>query len=227
MNTIYKYSLLLILIFLPLSQSLAQQKNILNIGIYYGIKDTYPQLSARLKRAAAGVGITLLFTDKLPAQRSLTMAANGSLDGDIIRQPYAVEGLNTLLQVGVPLARFEHWVWVLKDKECPKSEADLSTLKPVGVLGFKYYDFVYRQSKVGFEQVNRFGAMAKMLKLERADYTIGQRSAIAHLKKLTDIKLKTCFKRPLISLNGYLYIHEKHKALIPKLEQAFKPLAEY
>ncbi len=155
------------------------------------------------------------------------MAANGSLDGDILRQPHAVEGLTTLLPVNVPLARFEHWVWILKDKKCPKNEAALSELKPIGILGLKYYDFAYRQSKVGFEQVNHFDVMVKMLKLERADYTIGLDSTIAYLKKNTSIELKACFKQPLASLNGYLYVHEKHKALIPKLERAFKALAEY
>ncbi len=51
MNTLYKYPLLFILMLLPLSQSLAQQQSILNIGTYHGIKASYPQLATRLKLA--------------------------------------------------------------------------------------------------------------------------------------------------------------------------------
>ncbi len=135
--------------------------------------------------------------------------------------------MNSLIQINVPLARFEYWVWVIESNACPKSEGELEKLKPIGILGLKYFDLIFRQSKVGFEQVSNIKSMAKMLDLGRADFTIAIKAAATQLSERTGIRFKSCFKRPFISLNGYMYLNEKYKALAPKLEQAFKPLAEY
>jgi len=210
------------------NQNLSAQPPVtLNIGVYQGFDTTYPDLLGRLKQTAASRGIQLNYKLNLPANRSLMSAANGNLDGDILRQPFAVEGLTSLVQVNVPLARFEFWVWVLANGHCPPSEAELVNFKPVGLLGIKYFDLVYRHSKVGFEQVTGIPAMAKMLKLGRADYSLAGLKSIEFISKSSGIKFKTCFRRPHISLDGFIYLHLKHQALVPLLEEAFKPLARH
>ncbi len=210
-----------------LSKSLSAEPPVsLTLGVYQGFTKTYPDLLENLKKAAASQGIALNYKHNLPANRSLMSAANGNLDGDILRQPFAVQGMPSLVQVNVPLQRFEFWVWVLADNHCPTSEADLFNFKPVGLLGIKYFDLVYRLSRVGFEQVTGIPALAKMLKLGRADYSLAGLKSIDLISKGTDIKFKTCFDRPYISLDGFMYLHIKHQALVPLLESAFKPLAQ-
>ena len=215
------------LIFILNKHLLAQPPVSLTLGVYQGFTQTYPNLLPRLKEAAASKGINLNYKYDLPANRSLMSAANGNLDGDILRQPFAVEGLPSLVQVNVPLERFEFWVWVLADNHCPASEADLVNFKPVGLLGMKFFDLAYRQSKVGFEQVTGIPAMAKMLKLGRADYSLAGLKSIDLISENSGIKFKTCFDRPHISLDGFMYLHIKHQALVPLLEAAFKPLAHH
>ncbi len=211
-----------------LNQKLSAQPPVsLTLGVYQGFTETYPNLLPQLKKAAASQGINLNYKHNLPANRSLMSAANGNLDGDILRQPFAVEGLPSLVQVNVPLARFEFWVWVLANSHCPPSEAELVNFKPVGLLGIKYFDLVYRHSKVGFEQVTGIPAMAKMLKLGRADYSLAGLRTIELISKSSGVKLKPCFQRPYISLDGFMYLHRKHQALVPLLEAAFKPLARH
>jgi len=213
---------------LIISKNLSAQPPVsLTLGVYQGFTETYPALLPKLKQAAASQGINLNYKHQLPANRSLMSAANGNLDGDILRQPFAVRGLPSLVQVNVPLARFEFWVWVLAHNHCPASEADLVNFKPVGLLGIKYFDLLYRQSKVGFEQVTGIPAMAKMLKLGRADYSLAGLRSIELISKNSGIKFKSCFQRPYISLDGFMYLHIKHQALVPLLEAAFKPLARH
>lgn len=221
-------TLFFILLLVPYSFSFGDTHNFpqmsLTLGVYKGIEKIYPHLLPTLKKAAAGQNINIQYKLNLPPSRSLISAANGNIGGDILRQPFAVEGLPSLIQVGVPIQRIKYWIWVLKTRSCPASEAQLSQLKPVGLLGLKFFDLIYRQSKVGFEQVNSIKALANMLKLERADFSMGQKESVAYISALTGIAFKTCFPRPFISLDGFMYLNKKHQALVPLLEQAFKTL---
>lgn len=210
---------------MSIHQVAANESEKLSIGLYRGISDSLPHLMSKVQAAAATKGIEITYTEELPAQRTLIWAASGEIDGDIIRQPYAVEGLGSLIQVDVPLSRFEYWVWVLGSSQCPESESALSSLKPVGMLGIKYFDFAYRLSQVGFEQVNTPMAVAQMIQKGRADYSLGLKSTLQMLSAKSGVKFKACFKRPLISINGYMYLHQKNKRLVPLLEQAFKSIA--
>lgn len=196
----------------------------LNIGVYQGFNASHPNVKKDMFNALKKEGVHVTFTQELPAQRSLMSAAQGGLDGDILRQSAATESLPSLLQVPVPLKRFQYWVWIKASKACPGSVRDLPNLKPIGILGIKYFDFAYNQSNVGFEQVTSLKTLADMLKLERADYSIADIKSARQLSTSTGIQLTQCFKRPLVSTYGFLYVHEKHRALIPTLEKALMPL---
>lgn len=223
MNLIYIFMLSTGLLFSQISLTYAGNSE-LKIGVYLGFTTSLPGMQKKMSDALNIEGIKVKFTHELPAQRSLILASQGILDGDILRQSYATEDLPSLLQVSVPLQRFEYWVWIESSNECPRASGDLPNLKPVGILGLKYFDFAYKQSNVGFEQVTSLKALADMMRLKRADYSIAGISAARQLSKLTGIQLKQCFKRPLISTYGFLYVNEKHRKLIPKLEKALSPL---
>jgi len=207
-----------------LAGSAAEAEKVLRIGSYSGAEFMWPEQVQWIAAAAEQLGYRLEFVS-LPPERSLSMAASGRIDGDFFRQPLAVTNYHSLMPVEVPLETLDYWLYQRADRVCPKNAGEVKTLKPVGVLGHKYFDFFYKISEVGFEQVASFDAGIKMLKVGRADY-------LAFIKDPRSLKagerlgvtLKTCLTRPLLSLDGYLYLHEKHKDLIPEFEAVLSTL---
>jgi len=107
------------------------------------------------------------------------------------------------------------------------NESDVKDLKPVGVLGIKYFDQIYSLSDVGFEQVSTYAGAIKMLQAGRADYLASLKHQNTELAaKRLGVSLKACLTRPMLSLDGFFYLHEKHQNLIPQLESILSTLVE-
>ena len=195
---------------------------LLRLGTYEGIDEELEQEIIMLRQVATQLGYEIELV-KLPAQRSLTMAARGDIDGELMRQPNATERFTTLLPLLVPLYRLEYWVMVGEHRDCPASEREVRFLKPVGVLGLKYSERVYRLSEVGFEQAINTHAALRMLLAGRADYIVlpQSRLLLAATKKF-GLVLKPCLRRPLLSLDAFVYLHEKHQALVPEFERLLR-----
>jgi len=203
----------------------AEAERVLRIGIP-GEDIFFVQQGQWVIEAADQLGYRIEFVS-LPPARSLLMAARGDIDGDLLRQPLALKGYHSLIPVQVPLIKLDYWFHQLADRRCPTSERELKNLKPVGVLGLKYFDLIYNMSDVGFEQVADYGAAIKMLKAGRAGYL----AALKHPRtqiwaERFGTPLKVCLPRPVLSLEGYLILHEKHKDLIPQLETALASVIE-
>jgi len=47
----------------------------------------------------------------------------------------------------VPLETLDYWLYQRADRVCPKNAGEVKTLKPVGVLGHKYFDFFIKFQK--------------------------------------------------------------------------------
>ncbi len=174
-----------------------------------------------IKRAFKHAKIPLELVN-LPAERSLQTAAAGIIDGDAIRQPSAVAEFTSLLPVKVPLKRSDIWVWVKSDKKCPANTEELWQMKPVGILGVRYYNLIYAQSKVGYIQGSNAKIAARILLRERADYIAATASSIKKIALNQALTLRSCLDKPIVSFQQFTYLHIKHAHLIPVLETSYR-----
>lgn len=217
----YFFGLLLII-----GMACQAQADSLRLGTHDETHRAWPEEVSWVFQAAAKLGFQVELVP-LPAQRSLEMAARGDLDGELLRQPFAVEPYSSLLPVSVPLFRFEYWLLVSEEKDCPATAAEVRFLKPVGVLGMKFNDLIYRQSAVGFEQAIDVTAAMRMLAAGRVDYFTAPNKPLVFAKaRSLGLVLKPCLRRPLLSLDAFVFLHEKHRALIPAFERALRSLAD-
>jgi len=217
-----RVAILATLLAITLTPCLAETE--LRIALYQGFLPSQQSLLTQLQTATASTDLKLTFTDPLPPQRALSMAASGQLDGDVLRQPFAVEGLPSLMKVPVPLAIFEYWVWVPQAKRCPANLDQLKQFKPVGILGLKYFEFAYQLSKVGHEEVTSIPALMEMLKYDRAQYSLASEQSAMAFSHSTGVQIRRCLNDPLVRTFGYFYLNERHRQWLPVLEQALTPL---
>lgn len=204
----------------------ASAQPLLRIGTFTEQYNSYGREARLVAEAAEALGYKLEFVI-VPAQRSLVMAASGALDGELLRQPYAVEGYPTLRAVDVALLKLDYWLWVSARRACPQRVQAIESLKPVGVLGFKYFDHIYRLSRVGFEQATSVAGAMRMLRAGRGDYIAAVDAPEMHrYAQESQLRLKKCLQRPLLSLSGFFYLHEKHALLIPEFERLLTSLID-
>lgn len=166
-------------------------------------------------------GHTIEFAHR-PAERSLREANLGLLDGDVMRQPDAVKSFNNLLMIDVPLAFYQYWVYMAADTPCPSTQLDIWQLKPVGLVGFRYFDTIYAQSRSGYHQVSNVSSVMDMLASQRADYSVMSAEAYDILSARYNLNLTRCFDSPLLSYPVYTYLHSKHAHHIPALTKAYE-----
>ena len=102
----------------------------------------------------------------------------------------------------------------------------LEKMKPVGVIGIRYFERVYALSTVGHVEVNIPSQALKMIDSGRADYTAGTQEVIKLLMELTDVKLQRCFDESIMLEAHYTYIHSKNKQLVKPLTEAYKQIFE-
>lgn len=221
----WNYSKAILLALIAVSSVLCRADAQLKLAVYEGLEFVQPKLANNIRVAFQRHNIPIILSDPLPPQRSLALAISGRYVGDILRQPGAVKDFEDLLQVPVPLTQFNYWVWIIGGKECPSSWQALQEKKPIGLLGLHFFDQVYEFSDVGHEEVKSVEVLADMLKLERADYTIGTQLAAKQLTYTTGLEFTRCFDRPMNSTYGYMYIHKKHQNLLERIKQALMPLS--
>ena len=215
----YKISVTLILL-LPLAIIEAAP---LQIGIRDTINKTLdPNALLIVQEAAVRIGEEIIFRE-YPTKRSLKLANEGILDGEIFRHSIIELLYPSLVRVNEPIGEFEYWVWVKKDTDCMDNIDSLKQLKPVGIRGVKFYEtLVYPTSQVGYEEVNYLEQVLKMLALGRADYTVHSRIYMHRHISNNNFEIKTCFDKPLFSLPFYLYLHESKRSLVEGLAKALK-----
>ncbi len=172
-------------------------------------------------QAFAKIGREALIT-RLPAERSLLVAAQGINDGDLIR----VEGLQrqypNLIQVPEKLIDFE---FVAFSKAAQVSVRDWDDLSPysVGIVrGWK----ILQEKAAGalLTQVDSLALLFTLIEKGRADLVIYER--LAGLQAIQSLQLKDIqqVEPPLETQSMYLYLHKRHKTLVAPLVEALRSM---
>lgn len=209
-------SLAIIVMFLPNSSN---AKNILNLG--YPI-DPISSLSAKvLVEAYKRIDFEINFKE-LPAERSLQMSNNGSLDGEVNRV-MGIDGKYTnLIMIPCPINFFEGVVFTKNHNFFIEG---WSSLKPYTIairIGAKF-----AENGTKGMNVTKFVTYEKIFMLvskDRYDVCISSRiNGLYQIKKQNLIGVKA-LEPPLAEFKLYHYLHKKHKDLVPKISNSLQEM---
>lgn len=184
-------------------------------------EETDPNILSLVQRAFDIASIKVIFK-KMPAERSLIESAQGRLDGELQRIPQAVRNYPTLIPINVPVSSQGYWVWISKDVQCPNNEFELRKLKPIGVLGIRYFEYIYQNSLAGFIEAPSIDSAAEMLSRQRGDYTVAPEYLGQLYASQERFAFKTCFDKPFLTVTTYTYLHERNIDIIETLESAYR-----
>lgn len=202
----------LIFYFVLCSSALAQETMIFTLPDNSQVQSTY----FILKEAYAKMGF-LVNVERFPATRALYMSNEGFVDGEIHR----IGGLNrdypNLLQIPIPIGKLEGVVFTI-NKDFKVDGFD--SLRPYRIGVRRGIVFAERGTK-GMD-VHRADSVEQLLRSLIAGHV-----DIIILNKLEGRQIEKLFPGrgiheltpPVLSLDFYHYLHEKHAHLIPQLTE--------
>jgi len=164
------------------------------------------------------IGIRLK-TTRLPAERGLKNSNNGIEDGEMSR----VAGLDKIYKnlVRVP-EKIMDWEFVAFAYKPISLEQGWSALSGQSVAHINGWKILEKNVPTDAEVIRTAGvdSLFKLLRKKRTDYILYERwGGQLKLKELSMTDVQRC-EKPLIVKKMYIYLHRKHKDLVPKLANA-------
>jgi polar amino acid transport system substrate-binding protein len=177
-----------------------------------------------LKVAFQRMDVSVTFK-RYPGVRALDMSSSGKADGEIHRIWEIGDKYPTLRRVPTPINYIETVGFVRKDTNFDIENCeDLKPHRVAIVRGIKHTE-ICSEGVEALTVVNDAKSMMKFLELGRADIVLD--AGFNGLIQLKKSGLESSIK-PLPKALGksllYVYVHEKHLALIPKLDDEFKKM---
>ncbi|GAB4512607.1 MAG: transporter substrate-binding domain-containing protein [Roseibium sp.] len=173
-----------------------------------------------LSRAYADLGIGMEVVVSTP-RRALLDAASGRTDGELVRVRRIGSLHETLIRVEVPVFISRSIAFVRKPEFASVPLDDLKHLRAGHVSGANFA----RKFTEGFAEIWRTETpeqLVDMLKRDRVDLIILGEATAQRLSR--EIGMNGIF--PLSASLGevcfYHYLHQKHAALVPRVEQALR-----
>ena len=170
------------------------------------------------KEAFGRIGITLR-TVQLPAERGLKSANTGIIDGEMSRIAGLDKVYPNLLQVP---EKIMDWEFVVFSKKAIDLHDGWNSLSPYAVSFINGWKILEKNVPVSadIEKVRTSKQLFTMIRKDRTDLIIYERWAGLLFLQSPDMHEVQLRRPPLAVRNMYIYLHQKHKALIPKLSQA-------
>ncbi|MDP6777363.1 MAG: transporter substrate-binding domain-containing protein [Candidatus Latescibacteria bacterium] len=162
-----------------------------------------------------------------PGARALEISSSGKADGEIHRIWEIGEKYPTLRRVPTPINYIETVGFVRKDSNFDiKKCEDLKPYRVATVRGIKHTE-ICSKGVEALSVSNDGESMMKFLKMSRADVALD--AGFNGLIQLRKSGLESTIE-PLPKALGksllYAYVHEKHTALITKLDSEFQKMVE-
>lgn len=152
----------------------------------------------------------------LPLRRSLVMAANGQLDGDLMRAAPVFTEHPTLLQVRVPAALAVYAAY--KRGDCPQriSTEELARARVSYFRGIRAIELQLPANAL--LAANNSWDVLRMLQHKLSDYALGMQTETDALLASREMQGICRIQEPVIVQPLYHALHERHAALLPRLE---------
>lgn len=195
----------------------------ITMGTNRFVYDLLPQVGRVTAEGFARTGLKLALMD-LPPERSLLYASQGMLDGDLFRGHFDTKEHASLLKVDVPLATLFFYPYVLSDKPCVETMPQLKEKTSIGILGLHYFRLLKDMGIHHAHEAPNTVSGLKMLALGRAEFLVLPDYVVPALEKAVAVQIKRCMPEPILSIQLFTYLHEKHRNLIPVLEQAYRDI---
>ncbi|WP_338669219.1 hypothetical protein [Pseudodesulfovibrio methanolicus] len=192
--------------------------------IGYAPWSTHELARDRLKAVYSRAGLLVEFVP-LPEKRSLVLAAEGEINGDVGRIYGLEKKFPTLVRVDVRLLDLFDAAYVVKGQDVGGYRPELlQSLRVEAVRGVLWAEKA--MAGLPLEKVNNYEILFRMLLEGRIDLALaGQPSAEAIFRK--DKARYARIRRldpPVYELPLYHYLNVKNTDIVPKLEKALREL---
>jgi polar amino acid transport system substrate-binding protein len=167
------------------------------------------------------VGVELRLI-KLPAERGLINANEGSEDGDLVRIAGLEKLYPNLIRVPEKLVDWEFAAFS-KDKTIPSTWSALQQHDVGLIKGWK----IYEKAFAGSERVSAADDPAQLfqlLKINRIEVALYERRLGLALMKQQGLKDMHPLAPPLDTREMFIYLHRRHAPLAPKLAEALRAM---
>jgi len=156
---------------------------------------------------------------------ALKKANEGIFGGDMMRVPNAEKNYPNLIPVKEKLYDFDFVAFSIKIKEPIKSWAELKSYRVAVPKGWVETDNnVSEENTKSLKRISSPFKLFDALMKDEADLIIFERLMGYEMIRELGLKDIHVVEPPLSSKEMYLYLHKKHKALVPKLAEAFKAM---
>jgi len=160
---------------------------------------------------------------RLPAERALINANTGIDDGDLLRIGGLQKVYPNLIQVPEPIIDIEFMVFTKQTSFPVKSWQSLNPYSISIINGWKILEKNITNASE-LTKVKNVSQLFTMLKKDRVDIIIYSRwVGLSYIKQhhISGIRI---LEPALARKNMYVYLHKKHKLLVPKLAAALRAL---
>ena len=166
-----------------------------------------------------------LKTVRLPAERGLKNANRGLVDGEMSR----IQGLDkrypNLVRVPEKIMDWEFVVFSDKPIDLEKGWRSLSNKSIAHINGWKIFE---KNTPLSAEvtKVNNAGRLFKLLFKKRTDYILYERWGGLYLLREFGAKQVSLRYPPLATKEMFIYLHNSHSNLVPKLSAAITAMKD-
>jgi polar amino acid transport system substrate-binding protein len=195
----------------------------LRLGTNRFVYELMPQVAAITAQGFERAGLKVALMD-LPPERSLLYASQGVLDGELWRGHFDSSEHASLIKVDVPLATLFFYPYVRLQQACMEQPEQLKDRSSIGIHGLHYFKLLKEMGiHYAHEAPNTVSGL-KMLAAGRADFIVLPDYVVPALEKATEVKVKRCLEEPILSIQLFTFLHERHRTLIPVLEKAYREI---
>lgn len=159
----------------------------------------------------------------LPNERSLINANRGIIDGESNRIAGMEKNYPNLIRVPEKIIDWEFIVFSKKQVDTTKGWDSLTPYETSFITGWKIFEYNVPKDVMVTQVRNPEGLMT-LLENNRADVALYERWQGLDLIRKNKYKNIKAMTPPLARKEMFIYLHNKHAALVPKLAQALKDM---
>jgi ABC-type amino acid transport substrate-binding protein len=179
-----------------------------------------PEAERILSRAYEELGIRIE-TVKLSPRRALLDSASGKTDGELVRVKIVGTAHESLIRVDVPIIEARTYAYASKPELRGKPFGELKHLRIGHVAGARFAS----ELADGFSEVwtaETPEQLFEMLLRDRLDLVIVGEGTGRRVIREREIKEVFHLTPSLRTVSFYHYLHEKHAALVPRIEAVLR-----
>lgn len=162
----------------------------------------------------------------LPAERAQHLVISGVKDGEIMRvYAYGIEN-PAMIRVPTPYYYIETTAFIKIGRDIIiNSKDDLSNYRLAKVLGIKHTNNI-TEGLDNVVNITNTDNMMKLLDAERFDIALTSKSGGLSVINRLGLDNLTTIPQPLAKLDLFIYVHEKHKGLVPQIDDVIKNMKQ-